>query len=235
MPGMPTPDFKDRLKAITWRNRKKTHKPGETWPIEKKVEVVGHWLVVGNMKQVAGITGVPYDLIRKWKAQPWWQEIEAEIRLSQNIELDNKLTRIVNESLGQVEDRLANGDFIYDQKSGEMKRKPVALRDIHRVAVDMMTKRQMVRKEESIDTTSKLTVEEQLKQLAMEMAKWNKAHDSKPEVIDLVEVEDAVYEERETGLQAGASVGTQEETGEGEGPSGSERSPEDDDGQGRGP
>jgi hypothetical protein len=189
-----TPDFSERLRKITLRNRRKTHKPGQTWPIEKRVEVVSQWLVVGNMKQVAAISGVPYDLVRKWKGQPWWADLEREIRATQNIELDGKLSKIVDKSLEAVLDRVEHGDFIYDQKTGEVRRKPAALRDLHRVAVDTISKRELIRTEEKTDQ-AKISVEDHLKMIAQELVKLSKGPE-KP-VIDLVEVEDAVYVDKD--------------------------------------
>jgi hypothetical protein len=223
-----TPDFSERLRKITLRNRRKTHKPGQTWPIEKRVEVVSQWLVVGNMKQVAAISGVPYDLVRKWKGQPWWSDLEREIRATQNIELDGKLSKIVDKSLEAVLDRVEHGDFIYDQKTGEVRRKPAALRDLHRVAVDTISKRELIRTEEKTDQ-AKISVEDHLKMIAQELVKLSKGPE-KP-VIDLVEVEDALYEEREAGLQARTGMGAQEEAESGGGSCGTEQGSEDDDGR----
>lgn len=189
-----TPDFKERLKQITWRNAKKEHLPGKTWPIEKWVECVSQWLVVGNLKEVAAMTGVPYDLVRKWKGTLKWKEIEQEVRASQIMNLDTKLGKIVEKSLDAVLDRVENGDFIYDQKSGEIKRRPAQLRDVHRVAVDAISKQDLVRKGmEQRGDSGKQSVEEHLKVLAGEMAKWFEKDAKKTEVIELVEVEDAVY------------------------------------------
>jgi molybdopterin-biosynthesis enzyme MoeA-like protein len=231
-----TPDFKERLKAITWRNAKKTHLPGKTWPVEKWVECVSQWLVIGNLKEVAAMTGVPYDLIRKWKGTLKWQEIEKEVRASQIINLDTKLGKIVEKSLDAVLDRVENGDFIYDQKSGEIKRRPAQLRDVHRVAVDAISKQDLVRKGmEQRGDSGKQSVEEHLKVLAGEMAKWfEKDAKKNTEVIDLVEVEDAVYEEREARLQDGESE-VQFPTGEREEEGGEEPSSEDLGRRGRSP
>lgn len=190
------PAFSERLQKITLRNRRKVHVPGKPWPIDKRVEVVSHWLVLGNMKQVAAVTGVPYDLIRKWKAEQWWTDMVAEIRATQNLELDHKMSNIVNKSLDAVLDRVENGDFIYDQKSGEIRRKPAALRDLHRVSVDILTKREVIRTDAPTEN-SKTTVQDHLKMLAQEMAKWNRSNENKPETIDLVEVEDAIYVDKD--------------------------------------
>lgn len=196
-------EFKERLSKITQRNLKVKHQKHTNWTMEKKIEVVSQFLVLGNMKMVAAVTGVSHDLIRQWKGQPWWKELESEIRQTQNIEMDTKLSKIVDKSLDAVLDRIENGDFFYDQKTGQVKRKQVNLRDISRVSIDTLSKRELLRNGvENRQETTQVAIAEQLKMLANEFAKWN--NKSKPaEVIELVEVEDAVYEEREAGLQEG--------------------------------
>lgn len=185
-----TPDFKDRLKKISLRNAKVTHKRAAHWPMEKKIEAVSQYLVLGNMKLVAATTGVSHDLLRQWKGQPWWLELEGEIRASQNIELDTKLSKIVDKSLDAVLDRVENGDFIYDQKSGEIKRRPAALRDIHRVSVDMISKQDLIRKGATDrNEGSKISVEEQLKMLAMNFALWVTESDKTKKTIDVESIE----------------------------------------------
>lgn len=202
-------DFKERLNKITLRNTRVKHKPNTTWPMEKKIEVVSQFLVLGNMKMVAATTGVSYDLIRQWKAQPWWKELEAEIRQTQNIEMDTKLSKIVDKSLDAVLDRVENGDFIYDQKAGQVKRKPVALRDVARVSVDILSKRELLRGNATErKEVSQISVGEQLKLLAAEFAKWQ----TKPpkEVIDVEMVE--VIEHEDQRHQAGEVVEDTEST-----------------------
>lgn len=218
--------FKSRLKEISYRNRQKKHIPGTPWSDEKKLEVVQEYLIMGNMRMVATATGVPYEVIRKWKSNPWWAEMVAQIRSTQSLEMDSKMSEIVAKSLDAVLDRVENGDFIYDQKTGEVRRKPAALRDLHRVAVDVLGKREILRdKSEENKQVASVTVAEHLKMLANEMSKWNKP---KQHAIILEDVQDAIPNERKTGLQEGTGLGTQEEAGTGEGTSGAEFSSEDD-------
>lgn len=218
-------DFNERLKKISANNQRRLahRKQGEVWPIEKRLEVVSQFLLLGNMKVVAAMTGVDYDLCRKWKTQAWWPEMVAEVRATQNIKTDTTLTEIIEKSLEAAYDRIVNGDYIYDQKTGEIKRRPAALRDIHRVAVDLLGKREFLRdKAEASGDHKQTSVEEHLSILANNMSQWFEKQ--KKPVIDLEEVEDAVYEEREAGLQEGSSpvhleTGSEEEAG------GAERSP----------
>jgi transposase-like protein len=221
--------FKERLKKISARNLKVPHRKFTNWPIEKKIEVVSQYLVLGNMKMVAATTGVQHDLIRQWKGQPWWKELEAEIRQTQNIELDTKLSRIVDKSLDAVLDRVENGDFIYDQKTGQIKRKPVNLRDVARVSVDMVSKRELLRGGQADrNEGTQISVAEQLKMLATEFSKWQKQQAIDTPMVEVVDVEpkessNAVHEEREEGLQEGSSS-VYLETGSEEEESGTERS-----------
>ena len=187
-------EFKERLEKISQRNLKVKHQKHKTWPIEKKIEVVSQYLVLGNMKMVAALTGVNHSLIRQWKEQPWWKDLENEIRTTQNIEMDTKLSKIVDKSLDAVLDRVEHGDFIYDQKSGEIRRKPAALRDIHRVSVDMISKRELLRGNATErKETTQIAVSEQLAMLAQEFAKWVDK-DKKPVIElnpeDVTDVED---------------------------------------------
>lgn len=226
-------DVKERLAIIAKRNRKVKHIEGQHWPIEKKVEVVGQFLLIGNMRIVAASTGVPYDVVRKWKGQPFWKELEAEIRQTQNIEMDSKLSKIVDKSLDAALDRVENGDFFYDQKSGTVKRKPTNLRDVARVSVDLLSKRELLRGNATErKETSQISVNEQLKLLAAEFAKWQT---KKQDVIDveMVEVIDAIHEEREAGLQEGSSS-VHEQTGSNQEADGAERSPSGNDEEGVG-
>jgi hypothetical protein len=224
-------DIQERLKKITKRNRNINHKEKGHWPIEKKIEVVTQWLVLGNLRQTAALSGVSYNLVRKWRGEQWWLELESEIRQTQNIQMDTKLSTIVEKSLEATLDRVENGDFIYDQKSGEIRRKPAALRDVHRVAVDLLDRREVLRKgADDRNEGTQVSVQEHLKMLATQMSQWFEP--KKQPLPMLGEVEDAIYEEREEGLQAGASVGTQEEAGEGEGEGSEELRPLDN-GRGR--
>ena len=46
-------------------------------------------------------------------------------------ELDAKTSKIVDKALDQIMDRLENGDHIYDQKTGRIRRAPVKLRELN--------------------------------------------------------------------------------------------------------
>jgi len=207
-----SPHWTTPYKKLAVGRMKKVHKPNGTWAPEKKIEVVTKWLALGSLKQVAADTGVDYGLIRKWRTQSWWSEIEAEVRASRHMQVDNKLSRIVDKSLALLQDRLENGDFVLNQKTGEVMRKPISIRDANKVAVDMLTRQvaQQKLEVEVKDTNQKQTIQDQLKMLAEEFSKFNGK--APIQVIDITpavpqieeEYEDAVYEEWQEGLQEGS-------------------------------
>lgn len=202
-------------------NLVKKHRPNSTWSLEHRVQVVSQYLVLGNMALVSATTGVPHQLIRAWKTKPWWKELEDQIRATENLQMDNKLTQIVDRSLDVVLDRVEKGDFIYDQKTGQVVRKPVNMKDAAKVSVDLITKRELLRGNATErHEGTQVSVAEQLKMLALEFAKWQKPQ---KEVIDAEDVEiketdDAIHDEWEEGLQEGESeVQLQTESSESEG------------------
>jgi hypothetical protein len=170
-------------------NLRRKHVKNSTWPKEKKLQVVTQYLALGNMKLVAATTGVDYGLIRQWKMQPWWKEFEREIRATENIALDSNLTKIVDKSLETVADRLENGDFIFDNKTGQIKRKPVNMKDAAKVSVDLLTKRELLRGNATNRSESAvIPMADQLKALADAFARMSQGLPP-AEMIDVETVE----------------------------------------------
>lgn len=165
------------------------HAKNASWPVEKKIEAVTTWLALGNLRQVAAVTGVSYGMIKQWRIQPWWKELEAEVVASRRIQSGTKLSKIVDKSLDVIDDRLDNGDFVYNSKSGEVHRKPVSLRDATTAANALMQRAAIIEKlnkdEQVVEAT--LTIQEQLANLALEFAKMNKRDNSKAETIKFKE------------------------------------------------
>ena len=174
------------------------HKPGYKFSVEKRIEVISTWLALGNLRQAATICGVSYDLCLKWKTQPWWQDMIAEIQAARKFKVENKLNKIVDKALSVIDDRLENGDFVYNQKTGEVSRKPVSLKEARGAANDLM-QRQVALSKLEIETQQAArtdSVKDQLAMLAQEFAKFNTKR-----TVEVIP--NALHEERKTGLQEG--------------------------------
>src|SRR6202012_3299692 len=111
------------------------------WSDSQKTEAVQMYMVMGSLKMVAAALQIPFDTMKVWKASEWWKTLEGELRVQEDLQLSARLTKIVNRSYDVIEDRMENGDFVYDQKSGKMRRKPVNMRDAHKVVMALRVKR----------------------------------------------------------------------------------------------
>jgi S-adenosylmethionine:tRNA-ribosyltransferase-isomerase (queuine synthetase) len=152
-----------------------------------------------------------------WKQEKWWQEIVDEVQLSRHNQVNTKLSKIVDKSLKMIDDRLTNGDFIFNNKTGTVERKEVSLKDATKVATDLLTRQAVLQKQEQEQTVQQTagTIKDQLAMLAAEFARFNKRDNSKAETIAFVEsTDDALHDERETGLQEGSSEVYLETSGE---------------------
>lgn len=135
------------------------------WPESKKIEAVTAALSTGSLPIAASIVKVPLETIRHWKKQPWWKELEQQIHDEDNQELDSKYTKIIRKTLDVVEDRIDNGNFQFDPKTGRVIRIPVNLRDTHRVMSDLVNQRRVIRKE-PVEQVHQETVNDKLVKLA---------------------------------------------------------------------
>lgn len=167
-----------------------------------KIEVVKTYLALGgNATLTAAATKIPFDTIKTWKTTNWWNQLVNDMRKAEKLELSAKTKRILDKSLDLVMDRLDNGDFFYDQKSGQLVRKPIPARELNKIAVDMIDQKFILDKatEEQVELS---TNEEKLAKLAerfAELAATALARKPAVEVTDVVFVEEnhAKDEERQ--------------------------------------
>lgn len=171
--------------------------------------------MTGNKGATATQIGISGETLRRWMKEDWWKEYENEIRLQSRSALSGKLQGLVDRAIKQVEDRLENGDWIYDQKLGKMIRKPVNAHVANQVLKDSINHTVLIDKlkENDKDAQTKEVIQDTLQKLMVEFAKF-----SKMRLIEGEKIDHAVHEERKEGLQEGAGLGAS--------PSGSPEGPE---------
>jgi len=157
---------------------------GGGYPIETKIKVVQKYLVLGNMRLVSELTGISYDTLVEWRKTKWWLDLTEEIKRGAEASTNNKVAAILDQSLDEVKDRLVNGDWIFNQKTGELQRKPVSVRDAARIAVDLRNQQIKLNELEARITHENESFDSSLRTLAKEFAKWAKKG-SGGEVIDV--------------------------------------------------
>jgi hypothetical protein len=137
---------------------------------KEKLKAVCTYAVAGNARRVAEITGIPEGTIRGWKCTEWWNEAMTKIIVEQDDELGTKLTNLVNKAVSEVNDRLDNGNYVYNPKLDKLIRKPVDAKELAIVTAISIDKRQLLRglptsRTENVSQTERLTkLQEQFKQ-----------------------------------------------------------------------
>ena len=176
-----------------------------TWSESKRIDVVTTYLITGNQAATAAVTGVPVVTIKLWRKQPWWNDLVTEIQTEDDQELDSKLSKRIAKSLEIVNDRLENGDFQYDPKTGQFVRKPVSVKDGWKVASEMIDKRWLIRKmpQHQVDQAA---VGDILKNLANEFADMARKRVKNAKTENPVEDEASSQEGRQEVLNLEAPV-----------------------------
>ena len=185
---------------------RKEHMASLTYTWSDKTKAVQLYMLNGNMRLVSELTEVPYDTLCNWKKQEWWATVVDELRAASKAKRGAKLSTIIDTSLELVQDRRENGDWVYNQKTGQMVRKPVGLKDVATLTNHLMDKQiQLETLADRVDN-NKVTVQETLAMLAKEFQKLNRNKQKElAEDISFKEQSSAVHEEWEEGLQEGSS------------------------------
>lgn len=139
------------------------------WSDKQKMEAVTSWMLLGNLALTSRLLSIPEITLRVWKTTEWWKNLVEDIKLQENIQMSGRLKKIVDASLTAVEDRLLNGDWIYDQKTGHMIRKQVGIKDAHKVSTDLMDRQKALEKATQ-PTTQTEQNDDKLLQLAQKFA-----------------------------------------------------------------
>ena len=108
---------------------------GTWYPDSTKSDALKLWLVCGNLKQVSASMNIPYDTLRTWRASKWWNEMAMEVRTEGHLALSHKMQKLADKAMDVTLDRLEHGDSVIDNRTGELRLKPVSMRDAHQVAV----------------------------------------------------------------------------------------------------
>lgn len=144
----------ENLKNLPSNRRRAVDASGRSWSDSQKLECVTTYLSLGNLAQTSRLLKIPEMTIRTWKQKDWWKELELDLKSQETLQLSSRLKRIIESTLAVTEDRLANGDFIYDNRSGQMVRKPVSMKDAHKVTMDMIQRRDVLDNKQPTDISA---------------------------------------------------------------------------------
>jgi len=152
-------------------------KPGNGWWSDKtRMDLVTAYVILGSVRLAAAQVGVPEHTVRHWRMAPWWKEAEDEIRRSSKLALSGKLTELVARTFTALEDRVANGDYIYDAKLHEFVRKPINALAANKIIGDMVDRAQMLEKAGTTERINEEGIQQRLDKLREELRSFTKGY-----------------------------------------------------------
>lgn len=122
-------------------NRKVPGNRHESYGDQQKIDAVQTYILTGNLALTGRTLGIHDRTLKLWKTSQWWKELEKELRSQETMILAASLKKQVEKALDVVNDRLEHGNYLYNPKTGEMVRKPVDLKEAHKVVTDFIDRR----------------------------------------------------------------------------------------------
>ena len=134
-----------------------------SYTTDDRISAAMAYVTEGNLKAVERVTNISYNTLKLWKDLEWWPIALDFCHRRKDKELEGKLTRIINDSVNEISDRVRNGDWSV-QKDGNKVRVPMKARDLAVITNLIYDKRAMLRGE-SPALLQKTSQEDKLKQL----------------------------------------------------------------------
>ena len=142
---------------------------GKHWSDSQKLEAVQTYLMLGSVRMTSAALKIPEITLKVWRASTWWKDLESELKIQDELQLSTRLKKIAEKSFAAVEDRLEHGNFVFDQKSGKVRRIPVPLKDAHKVAMESIQQQELIANKH-IEVANDGQIMDKLEQLANKFA-----------------------------------------------------------------
>jgi hypothetical protein len=98
------------------------------YTLEDKFKAATAYMLEGTLRGAARVCGIPFETIRGWKKEPWWTDLVVQVIEEHADEYKAANHKIIQLAQDVALTRLKEGDP-YVTKSGEVRLKPVSLRE----------------------------------------------------------------------------------------------------------
>ena len=159
------------------------------WSKDQRLQVIAMYAMTGSLVETSMASGVPLVTIKDWKRRPWWAEMMQEVRREDLDAAGASMQKIVKKAMVALEDRVDNGNFTFDQRTGKVVRIPINAKDALKVTIDLQERQEKIGRGEVASGSQEAAVD-RLTKLAEELARFSKA---KP--VNQIEGEVKVIEE----------------------------------------
>jgi len=107
-----------RMTYEQWKSKFLEEDISSTYPREKRLQVISDYLLNPNLAEVSRKHDIPYVTLVTWKDTEWWISAAEEMLSNYQEELKAKQRKILERTYSELEDRLENGDEIFDKEAG---------------------------------------------------------------------------------------------------------------------
>jgi transposase-like protein len=145
---------------------------------EDKSRGVSAYVSTGSFTKASRITGIPETTLRFWAKQDWWSEESHRANQADADELKSTATRIAKRAFVELEDRLENGEVVFD-KEGNANVKKVSARDAAIIAAVAIDKRKVL-----LDQPNQVSIQNSTEKLASLMEQFMKFATAKEIPVD---------------------------------------------------
>lgn len=163
--------------GTTIRRRVRKKKPGNTgwWSESEKNNAAKLYVKEGTYAEVCRQTNIPEDTLRKWGCTDWWKEKLYEFSHENTLALSGKLGKVLEKAISTVEDRLENGDLIFNPKTGKVSRVGVKAAVANNITKNVLEKKLELDKVVNKTDATDEQVSQRLQNLKDEFMKFMKS------------------------------------------------------------
>jgi hypothetical protein len=159
------------------------------WTDKKKLEVLQMYILLGNLRVACSNANVPEDTVRHWKMTQWWKDLEDELRRGSKLQLSARLSTLVQKSIEAMDDRITNGDFFFNKKTGSFDRKPVSAEHLNKITNTLIDNHLRLEKQGTTEKFNDEGLKDRLDKIREELSRFAKAVPIQGEVLNVVPVE----------------------------------------------
>lgn len=152
------------------------------YPQFVKVDAATLYAVYGDTAQTAELAQVPESVIRGWKQEPWWIEIQKQVYQEQNEKLAARISLVLDSTITHLEDRLERGDEKLNPKTGGIVTVKVEASVLAKMFETMSHQRRITRGEPT-SISAKIGVTDRLRTLETAFLRFAQAKDITNETI----------------------------------------------------
>jgi hypothetical protein len=163
------------------------HQVGSAHSEKTKMKVVATYVATGSNSITAQMCKIPLKTLEHWKTQKWFNDQVQELKNSRNTQMSGDLKKVFDKAVAQLEERVDNGDFVWDQKTGKVIRVPVGSRNLNQIAKDSLDRQVLLDKVTTAPKEEHLDINQRLTELLQEFKRIGRsgAYQREGDIIDV--------------------------------------------------